>query len=139
MAPVFFLSISIFILINLFSIKLKKSYLATFFTFFRLQSVFSIACLAAIELVSEGLRPFVMGLRLFINTLSGHIIIKILLIAYWVSFYLNYESVYYRFTNGFAIGLIYSMDVIFTFVQAYVFILMATVLIVHALTLNTYK
>ena len=118
----FFFSFSIFInyVINLF-INFNESF---YLKFVQKANVILVPFLFLIEIVSFFVRPFSLGIRLFANVMSGHILMHMFFstfifcykISFWVSF----------FIFGFCL-FIFFMELFVSFIQAYIFMILLLV------------
>lgn len=122
----FFLSFSIFVAMNIIGIK---KYGIEFFSFFLPPntSFFLALLLVPIEIISHIAKPISLGVRLFINLMAGHSLLKVIVgFSYNILQVESYESLFFIFPIGILV-LLFGLELGVAVIQAYVFITLTTI------------
>jgi len=96
--------------------------------------IFLIAPLFLIELISFLVRPFSLGVRLFANILSGHILIHI----FFNAFLYAYKSIFWAASIVLLFCLfILGMEIFVAFVQSYIFFILSLIYLKDAVKIHS--
>lgn len=122
------LSFSIFIGINIITIKKYKS--KTFLLFFPANtSIYLAMILVPIEFISYLAKPISLAVRLFINLMAGHTLLKVIVGFSWELIVLeNYYSIYAIFPLVTLI-ILFGLELGVALIQTYVFIILICIYI----------
>jgi ATP synthase subunit 6 len=124
-AMTLYLSISFFILF--FVVAIINFDISYFFKFIEKDiNLFLKIILFFIEIISFIIRPFSLGIRLFTNMLSGHVLLHIF-ISFFIYIQKNY--VYLLFLPIIIIFLIFALEIFISLIQTYVFVILLTIYI----------
>lgn len=124
----FTLSFSIFIGIN-FTI-IKKYKLKSFLLFFPPNtSIYLALILVPIEFISYIAKPISLGVRLFINLMAGHTLLKVIIGFSWELLTLENFNSFYLILPMFTLVILFSLELAVAIIQTYVFIILTCIYI----------
>ena len=121
-----YISIGVFACINIIGVMLHKE---NFFILFLPEGVpvVIIPFLIIIEYISYFSRVFSLSIRLFANMLAGHILLKILISFVWLLVSINVFYWVLNFIPCIIIFIVFILEIIISFLQAYVFFILMTI------------
>ena len=121
-----YISIGVFACINIIGVMLHKE---NFFILFLPEGVpvVIIPFLIVIEYISYFSRVFSLSIRLFANMLAGHILLKILISFVWLLVSINVFYWVLNFIPCIIIFIVFILEIIISFLQAYVFFILMTI------------
>lgn len=122
----FTFSFSIFIGINFMIINKYK--FKTFLLFFPPNtSVYLALILVPIELISYIAKPISLGVRLFINLMAGHTLLKVIVGFSWELLILESLNSFYLIAPIFTLIILFSLELGVSIIQTYVFIILTCI------------
>lgn len=124
----FTLSFSIFLGISIMTFKKYNS--QTFSLFLPANATFLLALLLApIEFISYIAKPFSLGIRLFINLMAGHSLLKVIVSFSWSMLLLGNISSVGLILPMVVLTLLFSLELGVALIQTYVFIILTCIYI----------
>lgn len=124
----FALSFSIFIGINFMIINKYK--FKTFLLFFPPNtSIYLAFILVPIELISYIAKPISLGVRLFINLMAGHTLLKVIIGFSWELLTLENLNSFYLIAPMLILVILFSLELAVAVIQTYVFIILTCIYI----------
>lgn len=127
----FYISISIFIGINITTIKKYKS--KTLLLFFPSYTTIYLAfLLVPIELISYLAKPISLGMRLFINLMAGHTLLKVIIGFSWNLLLIENLTSIFLLIPMFTLIILFVLELGVALIQTYVFIVLTTIYIQDA-------
>jgi ATP synthase subunit 6 len=124
----FFLSFSIFIGINLFTFK--KYEIKIFSLFLPTNTTFFLSILLVpIEFISYIAKPISLGVRLFINLMAGHSLLKVIIGFSWSLLLLENLTSIGFFLPMIVLVILFGLELSVALIQAYVFLILTCIYI----------
>lgn len=122
----FYLSFSVFIGINI--ITIKKYGIKSFSLFLPANTTFFLSLvLVPIELISYFAKPISLGVRLFINLMAGHTLLKVIAGFSWNLLFLeNFISIF-LIVPMITLVILFTLELGVALIQAYVFIILTCI------------
>jgi ATP synthase subunit 6 len=124
----FTISFSIFLGINF--IAIKKYGLKTFLLFFPANtSIYLAIILVPIEFISYMAKPISLGVRLFINLMAGHTLLKVIVGFSWELLILENKTSIYLIFPMIILIILFGLELAVAVIQTYVFIILTCIYI----------
>lgn len=131
----FMMSFSIFIGINIIGYKLHKQKLISLFM--PANTSFSLALiLIPIEFVSYLAKPVSLGVRLFINLMAGHTLLKVIVGFSWSILILENISTFIHVIPLIILVILVGLELAVALIQAYVFVILACIYLNDSINLH---